>query len=77
MKICSWERAKELCEEDYGTYVDEEEGFFICPECGEPIYKCDWEEYKDWNICPICNFDYVECETADFEFEDEEEEEEW
>ena len=47
------------CEEDYGSQVDYEEGFFVCPECGEPIYKCDWSESELQNengeyICPVC-----------------------
>lgn len=47
------------CEKDYGSQVDYEEGFFVCPECGEPIYRCDWSESELQNengeyICPVC-----------------------
>ena len=47
------------CEEDYGSQVDYEEGFFVCSECGEPIYECDWSESELRNedgehICPVC-----------------------
>lgn len=55
-----WFEFAKRCFEDYGTYVDEEERFFICPECGEPIYECDWTD-SDFYIsaigafcCPIC-----------------------
>jgi hypothetical protein len=37
-----------------------EEGFFICPECGEPIYECDWDEHPDWSECPICEWNFME-----------------
>ena len=46
-------------EKTYGVQFDKKEGFVVCPECGEPIYSCDWtiEDYTDeddnW-ICPIC-----------------------
>jgi predicted RNA-binding Zn-ribbon protein involved in translation (DUF1610 family) len=41
----------------YGGYVNWVEKFYICPECGEPIYWSDWSE-KDLEdcICPICEF---------------------
>ena len=50
-----WEaRAKEV-EEVYGGYVDWEEAFYICPECGEPVYKCDWDEDELTKfLCPVC-----------------------
>ena len=31
--------AQYIIEPVYGGYVDWEEEFFECPECGEPIYK--------------------------------------
>ena len=47
----------------YGSQYDREEGFVCCPECGEPIYDCDWS-FKEYTIfledgryqfvCPIC-----------------------
>lgn len=55
----TWEKAAAWCEETYGTYVDYEEEFFECPECGEPIYKCDWADYGVWTVCPICNFNFA------------------
>ena len=39
-----------------GCFVDYEEGFFICPECGEPIYACDWQGH-DFSTCPVCEFE--------------------
>lgn len=39
----------------YGSFVDWDERFYICPECGEPIYECDWNENKLRDVyCPIC-----------------------
>jgi len=50
------ERAKEV-EQVYGTYVDWKERFYECPDCGEPVYECDWNDsiLKAF-ICPICEF---------------------
>lgn len=46
-------------EKEYGVLFDREEGFVICPECGEPLYQCDWDvnDYSDDDdnyICPVC-----------------------
>ena len=48
-----WTAAAVYCEETYGVYANWNEGFFICPECGEPIYQEDWRGH-DFSICPIC-----------------------
>ena len=38
-------------------FVDWEERFYHCPECGEPVYEDDWyEEELEKFICPICEF---------------------
>ena len=50
-----WVKIACRCEEEYGTHIDWEERFFICPECGEPIYECDWED-EELNCCPVCEF---------------------
>lgn len=55
--MSAWEkRAREVIEV-YGVHVDWEERFYECPECGEPIYECDWTkgELNEF-ICPICEF---------------------
>ena len=57
----TWLEAAIYCEETFGIHVDTREGFFICPECGEPIYECDWRGH-DWDYCPICNFNFMEGE---------------
>lgn len=50
-----WEKNAELVEREYGTQVEWEERFYICPECGEPIYECDWSERTlQLYLCPIC-----------------------
>ena len=59
----TWEMVARAVEESTGTFVDWDEEYFICPECGEPVYKCDWQE-SDYTLgqgfngeywCPICD----------------------
>lgn len=54
----SWEEAAGLIESAYGTWIDWEERFFLCPECDEPIYEEDWD---DFTICPVCEFEWEDC----------------
>lgn len=56
----SWEEAALYCNNIYGSYIDVEEQFFICPECGEPIYKEDWSIGLE--TCPICTFPWLDDE---------------
>lgn len=51
----TWNEAAKMCEIIYGVYVNWEEWFFICPECGEPIYECDFNEFDTY---PICEFEW-------------------
>ena len=55
----TWKHAAFVAAVVYGCFVDYEEGFFICPKCGEPIYACDWQ-YHDFNTCPVCEFEMEE-----------------
>lgn len=50
-----WADAAIYCYNTYGIQIDWEEGFFICPECGEPIYGKDWED-EEFIFCPICSY---------------------
>lgn len=56
----NWVQIAHLIEVNYGGHVDWVERFFICPECGEPVYVDDWESEDDFLddhnnfICPIC-----------------------
>lgn len=60
-----WLNAAKVVENDYGTQVDYEERFFICPECGEPIYEEDYNDIDDYYYeggdgschCPVCEND--------------------
>ncbi len=53
-----WEVNAKEAEKVYGSYVDWEERFYECPECGEPVYECDgWlEETLKKFICPVCEW---------------------
>lgn len=53
----TWENVAKMCEDVYGIYVNWEERFFICPECDEPIYECDFDSF---NICPVCEFEWCD-----------------
>lgn len=52
-----WEENAKVIEEECGGFVNWEEGFYICPECGEPIYDSEWapDEFCLY-ICPICEW---------------------
>ena len=56
----NWKKVAKLVEDVYGVYVDYKEGFFICPECDEPIYSEDWEDIDF--VCPVCEFSYEDIE---------------
>ncbi len=57
LSIKTWEEAAKYCEDTYGSFINWEEEFFVCPECDEPILKEDWEEHN-FTICPVCEFDF-------------------
>ena len=52
-----WKKLAKYLETVYGAYVNWEERFYICPECGDPVYERDWteNEYCDY-LCPICEW---------------------
>ncbi len=47
-------------EDLYGIYYDEEEAYFICPFCDEPIYKDDWSKDELKKKCPVCEEGWFE-----------------
>ena len=57
MKKKQWEENAYAVEKYYGCFVDWENRYYICPECGECVYECDWTEkgLKKF-LCPICEF---------------------
>ena len=55
----SWEETARYCEETFGVYVDWEERFFHCPECGEPLYEVDWTDYP-FSTCYVCEVVFEE-----------------
>lgn len=52
-----WEENANYIVDAFAGYVDWEARYYLCPECGEPIYEDDWGEkdLKDF-ICPVCDF---------------------
>ena len=63
----TWADCAKYCEENYGIFVDWDEEYFICPECGELVYAEDWHdiEFAFATICPICQFDANACRYDD------------
>lgn len=67
--MANWVKCAHVAEDVFGCFVDWDERFFICPECDEPIYECDWVE-ADFNpeggpyvgrlVCPVCEADLWE-----------------
>ena len=57
--MSKWEQIARHVRAVCGSFVDWDERFFICPECGEPIYECDWADH-DLTTCPVCDFDWLE-----------------
>ena len=72
-----WEKNAKEVEEVYGEFVvDWEEKFYICPECGEPVYECDWDESDLTRFfCPICEDGYFNEDEDDWEVEDDDDNE--
>lgn len=57
MHNAQWLANAGCAEVAYGAYVDYDDGFYICPECGEPVHESDWTEAElEMFICPICEF---------------------
>lgn len=52
----SWDDFCRMADDVYGTYYkdDDADEFVFCPECGEPIFK---EDYNLDGTCPACGFD--------------------
>ena len=57
--------AQYIIEKEYDGYVDWDEEFFICPECDEPVYKCDYPYIDLGMLCPICETKLEEDEEDD------------
>jgi len=56
-----WELNARIVEQIYGGYVDWNERFYECPNCGEPVYECDWSNRQlRAELCPICGFEVEE-----------------
>lgn len=57
----AWELNANFVKEIYDCHVDYEERFYLCPDCGEPIYEADWSEesLKEFT-CPICENEDIE-----------------
>lgn len=57
--MSKWEKVANYVAQVYGVFVDWDERFFECPECGEPIYEEDWQD-DELEICPVCGFEWEE-----------------
>lgn len=52
-----WETFFEFADDVYGSAVAEEDSspFVVCPECGEPFFK---EDYEGKPICLACGLNF-------------------
>lgn len=62
--MSTWKDIAEICEHDYGTQVDYEDRFFVCPDCEEPIYADDWDaedffSFEGEPMCPVCGMRFI------------------
>lgn len=57
--MMTWFEAGVCCEEFYGMSLNTAEGYFVCPECGEPLYNTDYPSHC-WDECPVCGFEFFE-----------------
>ena len=57
MSKINWERNANMVAKDFGSYVDWDERYYICPDCGEVVYEEDWADmdFEDF-LCPICEY---------------------
>lgn len=52
--MIAWEELAAVVERKwYDVKVNQNEGYFICPHCGEEICECDSPEVEDY-VCPFC-----------------------
>lgn len=68
-KYWTWEKAAKICKKKYGVFVSSD-GWFECPECGEPILKEDWED-ENLIHCPVCEYNFDTDKYDDEDWEDE------
>ena len=62
-----WEQNACAVSNIFGGFVNWVERFYNCPECGEPIYECDWDVDELDPICPVCGVPQDDDESADLE----------
>lgn len=62
----TWECNASYVEDVCGGYIDWDERFYECPDCGEPIYECDWDEVTlNTFLCPVCELTYDDLEEEE------------
>lgn len=68
MERVNWNTVASCVENIYGGIVDWDKKYFVCPDCGEPIYADDFPDFEvipavqtkinqednEYYICPIC-----------------------
>lgn len=54
--MVKWGEVAQYMLEQYDTFWEDD--FYVCPECGEPIYREDYPEIEITDdgefICPVC-----------------------
>lgn len=75
--------ARDYCINTFGVNANfdndyDEDDWFACPECEEPLLAEDWDEIEDWepitpwSACPICSWSWYSETYGDYGEEDDE-----
>lgn len=78
-----FDEARKYCVDVYGVVSnfsnkDDEDDWFTCPECDEPLLAGDWDTIEDWepmtpwSACPICNWSWYDETYGNYEEEEDE-----
>ena len=78
-----FDEARKYCVDVYGvasnfSNEDDEDDWFTCPECDEPLLAGDWDTIEDWvpmtpwSACPICNWSWYDETYGNYEEEEDE-----
>lgn len=77
-----FDEARKYCINTYGVVSnfdneDDEDDWFNCPECEEPLLAQDWDKVENWeplmpwSACPICGWSWHDETYGNYREDDE------